>query len=429
MIYSAKVKNIDGYLESRDLLTEHVDWKVFGALFFSMFATITGVGIVVPLLPVYAHDLGAKGTYVALIFGAFSLSRTFFLPYFGNLSDAKGRKPFIVIGLLAYTLIAVAFLFLESVEGLILLRFIQGIASAMVMPVVQAYVGEISPFGKEGLIMGLFNTSLYAGLSIGPLIGGVLNDHVNIDAAFACMGVLALLGFLWSLIFLPPRESEPAMSKSSSSMIQLFRSMGHTLKDRNFAGLFAFRFAHTCCIGVIWGFLPVFADVQFALSSSAIATLIMLSVLISGITQVPMGYLADRFNRRHFVNIGGLIVGAAMASYTWADGFSYLFIITIIFGIGGGCCMPALMAIGVQYGSRKKSMGSVMALLTMAHSLGMLLGSLLAGVMMDFFDLRTAFPIGASVMLAGWAAFLLLMPKTPTAQPAVVHPSPLEAET
>ena len=92
------------------------DRKIFGVLFFSIFAAVTGVGIVVPLLPVYANDLGASGLYIGLIFGAFSLSRTFFLPYFGRLSDKKGRKPFIVAGLLSYAVISVAFLLSESLE-------------------------------------------------------------------------------------------------------------------------------------------------------------------------------------------------------------------------------------------------------------------------------------------------------------------------
>ena len=56
-----------------------LDQKALITLFFSVFATVTGVGIVVPLLPIYAHDLGANGIYIGLIFGAFSLSRTFFV--------------------------------------------------------------------------------------------------------------------------------------------------------------------------------------------------------------------------------------------------------------------------------------------------------------------------------------------------------------
>ena len=117
--------------------------KIFIVLFFSIFSTITGVGIVVPLLPVWAHNLGASGFYIGLIFGAFSLSRTFLLPFFGQLSDKKGRKPFIVSGLLAYALISIAFIYAEDTISLVVIRFIQGIASAMIMPVTQAYIGEI----------------------------------------------------------------------------------------------------------------------------------------------------------------------------------------------------------------------------------------------------------------------------------------------
>ena len=51
---------------------ERLDKKIFGTLFFSIFAAVTGVGVVVPLLPIYAHDLGASGLYIGLIFGAFS---------------------------------------------------------------------------------------------------------------------------------------------------------------------------------------------------------------------------------------------------------------------------------------------------------------------------------------------------------------------
>ena len=128
------------------------------------------MGIVVPLLPVYARDLGASGLYIGMIFGVFSLSRTFLLPYFGRLSDRKGRKPFIVAGLFAYALVSVAFIFSDRVDLLIGVRFFQGMASAMIMPVIQAYVGDISSPGREGFIMGLFNMSMFLGLSLGPVV-------------------------------------------------------------------------------------------------------------------------------------------------------------------------------------------------------------------------------------------------------------------
>lgn len=380
-----------------------LDKRIFATLFFSLFVTVTGVGIVVPLLPVYAHDLGAGGFYIGLIFGAFSLSRTIFLPYFGRQSDKKGRKPFIVAGLLAYAVISVAFIFSNTVEMLIFIRLIQGAASAMIMPVVQAYIGDITPARKEGTIMGIFNISIFMGLSLGPLVGGVINDRFSLSASFACMGSLALAGFMGSLAFLPPTKSEKALSQGRPPIA--WRAL---LADQVVSGLTIFRFAYTACIGVIWGFLPVFADSEFALSSSAIGVLVMLGVSVSGVLQPVLGLLADRIDRRFMATVGGTVVCCAVASFTWSTGFWDLFRSNLLFGVGGGIAMVAVMAMAVEKGNTSKAMGSVMALMTMAHSTGMLGGAFLAGLMMDMFQLRLAFAIGAGIMTLGVLLFWML---------------------
>ena len=376
------------------------DKLIFITLFFSIFSTITGVGIVVPLLPVYARNLGAGGLYIGLIFGAFSLSRVFFLPYFGQLSDRKGRKHLIVTGLLAYTVVSVAFLLSNTIGSLILIRLIQGVASAMLMPVIQAYVGDITPAGREGFTMGLFNMSVFFGLSLGPVLGGLIHDRFSLDAAFWAMGGLSLVGFLLSLVFLPPVRSERVVRRGiqPAGWKQLAR-------NREIAGLFFFRFAYTACIGIIWGFLPVLADTELALSSTTIGFLVMLGIFVSGIIQLPMGYVADRLNKRSMVIFGGALVSGAILSYFWADQVSEMVLASVMFGVGGGICMPALMATAVLIGDKTGAMGSVMALLTVAHSMGILAGSMLAGVMMDLFQLRAAFPLGTALMLAGIVAF------------------------
>ncbi len=382
---------------------EKLNKKIFSTLFFSIFTTVTGAGIVVPLLPVYAHDLGASGLYIGLMFGAFSISRTLFLPYFGRLSDKKGRKPLIVAGLFAYALISVAFIFSNNVETIIAIRFIHGITSAMIMPVVQAYVGDITPEGSEGLSMGMFNMSMFFGLSIGPLIGGVINDRFSLEASFLSMGFLAFVGFFLSLFLLPPTRSERVVRKGEPPT-----AWRQILSDRTIAGLFLFRITFTVCIGIIWGFLPILADSEFGLSSSSIGILIMLGVFVSGLIHTPMGFLADRVNKQIMVIIGGVITAYAVFSYQLAGDFRDLLIASIIFGLGGGISMPALMAIAVLKGKQIGAMGSIMAFLTMGHSLGMLVGSFLAGLMMDIFQLRQAFSLGAIIMVIGAGLFVFL---------------------
>lgn len=377
--------------------------SIFAILFFSMFGTVTGVGIVVPLLPIYAHDLGASGIYIGLIFGAFSISRTFLLPYFGRQSDKKGRKPFIVAGLFAYTVVSLVFILSNSVESLIALRFLQGIASAMIMPAVQAYVGDITPAGREGFTMGLFNMSMFMGLSIGPLIGGIIRDRFSLDTSFASMGFLTFIGFMLSFFLLPPTKSERVVSRGIEPLPWRW-----VLQDKEMAGLFLFRLAYAACIGVIWSFLPVLADLEFSLSSSSIGILVAIGVFSSGLLHVPMGLMADRVNRKMMVVAGGLIITYAIFSFDWADSYGDLLSASIFFGLGGGIAMPALMAMAVLKGSEIDGMGSVMGLLAMAHSLGMLAGSLLAGLMMDVSRLRNAFPAGAVMMMLCLGLFVVL---------------------
>jgi len=380
---------------------EKLDKKIFGTLFFSIFAAVTGVGVVVPLLPIYAHDLGASGLYLGLIFGAFSLSRTIFLPWFGRLSDLKGRKPIIVPGFLAYALISIAFIYSNTVGTLIVIRFFHGIASAMLMPVIQAYIGDITPKGREGITMGVFNMSLFLGLSIGPLIGGIIKDHFNLQTSFICMGLLALIGFFLCLWLLPPAQSEKGIAHAGQPF-----SWKVLVYDWHLAGLFSFRFAYVFCVGIIWGFIPLYADLHFAASSSMIGILIMLGVFVSGLLHMPMGYLADRVSKKLLVVAGGLTVSYAILSYGWADQLADLIRATVLFGFGGGFSMPALMAMVVLKGSRTNAMGSIMALMTVAHSLGMFCGALVGGMMMDFYQLKAAFPLGGWIMLICTGLFL-----------------------
>jgi MFS family permease len=384
--------------------SDHKD--IFLTLFFAIFTTVTGVGIVVPLLPVYANELGATGVYVGMIFGSFSISRTFLLPLFGRLSDLKGRKPFIVAGLTTYTLISIAFVFSENIETLILLRFIQGAGSAMIMPVVQAYVGEITPEGLEGYAMGLFNLSMFLSLSLGPLMGGGIKDIWSLDAAFICMGVLSGIGLLLCIFFLPARSREK-VKISKNKMVP----WSDILKDRGMVSISIFRYAYTACIGVIWCFLPLFADTEFGLSGSLTGVLVMLGVFVSGLLQLPMGYLADRVNKRMMIVLGGTLSTIGMLLPFFASSFHDLVIAVSVFGLGGGISMPAIMAYAVIKGDEKKAMGSVMSVMTVAHSLGMLTGSMAAGLAMDFFSLRLSFPCGTLIMGVGTIAFLFLVDK------------------
>ncbi len=72
------------------------------ALFAVVFSAMLGMGIIAPLMPLYAESMGASGLSLGIMYAGFALSRAIFMPFIGRLSDSRGRKRFMVIGLLAY---------------------------------------------------------------------------------------------------------------------------------------------------------------------------------------------------------------------------------------------------------------------------------------------------------------------------------------
>lgn len=382
--------------------------KIFRVLFFTIFAAMLGQGLVVPLLPAYAHDLGASSLYIGFVFGVFCVSRTLFLPVFGRLSDKKGRKPFIVFGLFAYFMASVAFMFSNAVAALIAIRFLQGIAAAMVMPVAQAYAGEITPPGREGYVMGLLNAFLCAGLSIGPIMGGAMKDAFGMGAAFLSMGFFCFAGFLLCLICLPPTKTERISARKSAHA-----GWACFITDRRVAGIFLYRMAHSVCIGAVWSFAPLLAEVRFELSGLSIGLMITSGVVFSALLMVPMGVLADKMGKRPLIVAGGLVVVAGMFMFAYLREPWEFYAVSVVLGIGGGMALPAVMAVAVVIGGEKSAMGTVVSILTVAESLGMVIGPVLGGLAMDVFGATTAFSGCAILMLSATISVMFFTSDSP----------------
>jgi MFS family permease len=132
----------------------------------------------------------------------------------------------------------------------------------------------------------------------------------------------------------------------------------------------------------------------------------MLLVLVAGLLQAPMGYMADRVNKKLLVTSGGILAVTATLYMNSARSFGELALAGALLGLAGGISLPAVMALGVIQGRQSKAMGSVMGLLAMAHSLGMLTGPVLAGIFIDLFDFETIFILGTIVLSVGTIIFL-----------------------
>ena len=372
--------------------------KVFPILALSTFSAMLGIGIIVPLLPLYAENMGATGIWIGVIFAGFSVSRAIFMPIIGRLSDSSGRKLFICIGLLIYAIMSLGYIWADNVSQLTLVRLIHGAASGMIIPIAQAYVGDISPEGEEGKWMGYFNAAFFSGIGFGPLMGGALTEHFSMSVAFFTMGVLNLLAFLIAVLFLPEiRQREMAASPHPS-----FKEMSASGMVK---GLFSFRLSFSLGMGAFACFLPIFATIYIGLSPTLIGVLVAVNILLMSLLGAATGKIADRFNRRALVALGSLTNLTFLALIPLGGNFWQLLGICALGGLGGAIAMPAASALIVEEG-RRFGMGSTMGAFAMAMSIGMAIGPLLSGVIADFASINLVFYFGASAGLIGTGLFL-----------------------
>jgi MFS family permease len=343
-----------------------------------------GNGIVVPFLPLYAQQFGSTGLGVGFLFGAHSAARTFLLPLIGKASDRYGRKIFLLGGLLFYALSSVAFLLANSTMTLILIMAFQGIATAMVQPVAMAYVGDLTPPGKEGTYSGYVNTAFLGGVAGGPVLGGVIKDLFNIQASFLSMGVLSLLSLFLLLLFLPEiRDHKAARHMTAPPMRDL-------LSCRPIVGVAWFRLGYAFANAIIWVFVPLLAVQLLPLKTAQVGLLISLNVLVSAVLQAPCGRLADRMNKATLIGLGGVVSAVALGTFPLSSSFLHLLLLNLLTGAASGLAYPAHVALAMEH-ARGPGMGTVMSFLLTVHSLGMMVGPVLFGVIADQVGLSSVF--------------------------------------
>ena len=372
--------------------------RVFRVLFISTFAVMLGMGIIGPLLPIYAKDMGATGIWLGMIFSGFSLSRFVFMPIIGKLSDNTGRKKFIIIGLLCYSVISVLYIYVNSLLNLVIIRFLHGLFSAMIVPVAMAYVGETAEEGREGRAMGTFNIALFLGMGGGPLLGGILNDIFGIASVFIAMGGLTIIALIISFFFLPPSGRVETRKTEALPMRKILRS-------EIMLGLIVFRAINALARGMIMSFFPLIAD-HNQLTASQIGILISVNVFITAILQRIFGSLADRWNKVILIFIGSIVTAVALGVIPLAHGFWGLFMLGTAIGLAGALSMPAATALNVIIGQKMGSMGAVMGIFNSAMSIGMIIGPMMSGVMMNFFGLDAVFYVAGGVSLFASGIFI-----------------------
>src|SRR5438046_5904903 len=385
---------------------------------------VSTISIGLPVIAAALHQAVTSAEWVIVIY---TLVITSLLMTFGRLGDLISTKLLYVVGFIVFTLGALASGVSPSFGWLLASRAVQGLGGAMMFSVAAAIVTRAFPPSERGLALGINAVFIYAGLTVGPLVGPFVLLTSSWRGLFLISVPLGIAGVLLAILFLDDRELPATRDRPRFDPIGallgslallcllLVLSQGPTwgLSSPATIGLLI------ACAGLAVGFqrwerrasapmvdLSMFADRLFsaALASSVLAYLaiFMLNLLVpfylihglgfdyfhAGIllTPVPIamvvfapisGWLSDRIGSR-LLTAGGMLLVAS--SFYWLSRLgihpSYLDLVPplLINGVGTGLFTSPNNS-AVMGAVRPGRVGTAAGLLATSRSLGMALGT------------------------------------------------------
>ncbi len=375
-------------------------------LLLCVFTAMLGLGIVSPIMPLYAESLGATFVQIGLLSSAWSISRLIFTPAIGRLSETRSKRKLMAVGLAIYMVVSILYTLAWDFISLVSMRFLHGLGSAITIPLALAYAAALAPEGKEGRYMGTMNLSIFTGMGLGPLIGGYLTDEFSLSAPFYVMSAMTALSLLLTLIILPEEKSRsPIVRRSTPS----FRKV---LSNRLFRAAFVYRVMDAFGRGSVMYFLSIFISGSSEIGGLGMAVSVAGLILSVGqismaAMQRPFGVLADRYNKVRLILLGGSLAAAGYALLPNTHTAWEVMMARLVISTGAALAMPALTAI-VTIEGRELGLGTTMSVFQSAMSIGMIAGPLLSGLLVDIMGLQRIFYVGGLIGLTGTVTFYLM---------------------
>lgn len=361
------------------------------AITIAQMLAIIGFSLRESFLPFYLKSLGAESNDSAALWSGLIAAggagvMAFSAPFWGVVSDRYGRKPMLLRAMFG-ALFTVGLMGLATEPWhLLALRFIEGALTGTVTAST-ALVAASAAREKLGFSLGLVQTAVFSGSSLGPFLGGLLADQIGYRPTFAiggaCLGAAGVLVFLFvHEEFAPgPRDRQAGGLRglrhgSSWLFVPILLTM--------IGVLFAVRFAQSSTRPI----LPLFVEHVDGLSDERAASLSGIALgllgLTSAVASVYLGRRGDRVGHGRVLLASMLAAGLLYLPMAAVTGVWQLILLQGLFGVAAGGLIPAANALVAQWTPRERrgvSFGITAAASSIGGTVGPLAGSATAATL------------------------------------------------
>jgi DHA1 family multidrug resistance protein-like MFS transporter len=370
--------------------------KALPILFAVMFLVMVGFGIIIPVLPFFAEQVGATPTELGLLMAVYSLMQFLFAPMWGSLSDRIGRKPVILIGIAGLSLSFFLFAVSTKLWMLFAARILGGFLSSANMPTTMAYVADVTTLENRGKGMGIIGAAVGLGFIFGPALGGIFSKS-SLSMPFFVAGIISAITFFFVLFFLKeslPPEKRTAPAAGKESRWKAFNGPATVL--------YILQFFVSFSLSGLEATFAYFAFKRAGIDTTQLGYIFMIMGLAGAFVQGGLvGKLTKKFGEGAVIQMGLFISAIGFGLILLTNNFTTAAIFLTIFGIGNGVIRPSVSALITK--KTEVGQGSATGLLSSFDSLGRIAGPPIGGVL---YSLQMGMPY-ISGMIISVLAFIL----------------------
>lgn len=375
-------------------------------LFITVLIDLIGFGIVIPILPFLSPQLGADKLDIALIVSVYAMCAGLFGPFWGRLSDRRGRKPVIMICLAGG---ALSYVFLGLATQLWMIYAARAFAGMMAgnIGVASAMIADITPPEDRAKGMGKIGAAFGLGVVIGPTLGGLLagsDGRFTLPCLVAgCMSLLAIVAtyfFLQESLDAGRRASnrEHQRSGPQQSVVAMLRETRNTLLVGQFA-------LHSMCLSSITYLFPLWVGDFLDWGPREVGMVFGVQGLIMAVLQGGLiGPIVRRFGELPFLRTGVtfLVLGLLLCAFAES---APVMLAGVFIASTGGTFGPAILNTLTSHRTPPAIRGRMMGTTGSTASWGRVFGPLVAGVLLQSFGYTPAwlFVVMVACLFLTWA--------------------------
>ena len=371
---------------------------------FSTFITGSAIGVALPVMPLFAEQMGlstAEFGLVGSVFGGTRLLSNFPLAI---LTEKFGRRPFLTLGPALTGISMIGTGLSTTLPTLLGCRVITGLGGAAQMTGAGLYLADISRPSNRARTLAPMTAAFSAGASFGPAIGGFLAQTYGLAPCFFYVG--GAIGTVGALNWLLIPETKPPMSaeKNTSDDYKVLKNTLHTWRRLSTNTTVQCILAtHLCYWGTISGsqftLMPIMASQELQMSAGAIGSIYAMVSVINVIGSQVSAAISDRFGRKVTIVPGTVMMSVAVAGLPLASNGTELTAIMALWAIGGAAVSMGPTAFITDL-VPEEDRAQALSMLRSFGDLGLLIGAGSLGALADASNMELAFEVNAFFLSA-----------------------------